>query len=67
MLSLRNDDDTIYVNIKDDGKGFDIEEESTTSLGLHEMRNRIELFGGWFVIESGLDAGTHVRFGVSVA
>ena len=47
--------------------GFDIEEESTTSLGLHEMRNRIELFGGWFVIESGLDAGTHVRFAVSVA
>ena len=67
ILSLRNDDDTIYVNIKDDGKGFDLKEESTTSLGLHEMRHRIELFGGWFVIESGLDAGTHVSFGISVA
>jgi len=66
ILSLRNDKDTICVNIKDDGKGFDINDHSTTSLGLHEMRNRIELFGGWFEIESGLDAGTHVRFKISV-
>ena len=67
ILSLRNENDTIYVNIKDDGRGFDIKEGSTTSLGLHEMRNRIELFGGWFMIESGLDTGTHVSFGISVA
>jgi signal transduction histidine kinase len=66
MLSLRNDDDTIYVNIKDDGQGFDIEQASTTSQGLHEMRNRIKLFGGRFEIESGLDAGTHIRFEISV-
>ncbi len=66
ILSLRNDNDTVYVNIKDDGKGFDAEQESTTSQGLHEMRNRIELFGGRFEIESGLDAGTHIRFEISV-
>jgi len=66
MLSLRNDNNTICVNIKDDGKGFDIKDESTSSQGLHEMRNRIELFGGRFEIESRHDAGTHVRFEISV-
>lgn len=67
ILSLRNDKDMIYVNIKDDGKGFDVNENTATGLGLREMRDRVELFGGWFVITSDVDAGTHVRFGIPVA
>jgi len=64
VFSLRMDGNTILVNVKDDGKGFDINEEVTDSLGLNGMKGRLKLFGGWFEIESEPAAGTHVKFGV---
>jgi signal transduction histidine kinase len=55
---------TIEVNIKDDGKGFDIEELPSAGLGLHEMKDRLELFGGRFTIDSSKGMGTHTNFRV---
>jgi len=66
ILALRNDDDMIKVNIKDDGKGIDTSEGPATGLGLYEMKHRVELFGGWFLIESQLETGTHISFGIPV-
>jgi len=67
ILSLRCDNNLIEVNIKDDGKGFDVEELSSAGLGLHEMKDRLELFGGRFTIDSLKGIGTHISFCVPVA
>jgi signal transduction histidine kinase len=52
--------------IRDSGQGFDLEEAfsrkgTTRGLGLDSMRERVELSGGSFSIESKKGAGTVIR------
>jgi len=65
-LSLRKTDDKIELAIRDNGMGFDIEENlsverSMRGLGLTSMRERAELSGGSFTIESIKGKGTTIR------
>jgi len=48
--------------IEDDGRGFEPEGslESTAHLGLHGIRERVELLGGVVTVESGIGAGTSI-------
>ncbi len=62
-LSLQKSDKRIALNIEDNGKGFNFEERATTGdsrkgLGLVSMRERAELSGGCFNIESTTRKGT---------
>ena len=66
IIALSSDNKMIRVNIKDDGKGIDPGEASEIGQGLYGMKDRVELFGGWFSIESRLDVGTHISFGLAV-
>jgi PAS domain S-box-containing protein len=64
-LSLRKEENKIEWAIEDNGIGFDLEsvlssEGSKRGLGLSSMRERVELSGGTFVIESARDKGTTV-------
>jgi signal transduction histidine kinase len=65
-LSLRKQGNTIELTIKDNGTGFDLEEilspeMSKRGLGLNSMRERTELLGGTFEIESTKGRGTVIR------
>ncbi len=65
-LSLRKIDKKMEVTIQDNGKGFNLErllsQESTKKgLGLSSMRQRTELSGGSFGIESIEGKGTTIR------
>jgi PAS domain S-box-containing protein len=65
-LCLRKTDDGIELVIQDNGEGFDLEkaqsqENSGKSLGLTSMRERVELSGGSFSIESTGGKGTVIR------
>ncbi|MCJ7784464.1 MAG: sensor histidine kinase, partial [Desulfobacterales bacterium] len=65
-LSLRRREDKIELFIKDNGMGFDLEEilspeRSQGGLGLSSMRERTELSGGTFAIESTKGKGTVIR------
>jgi PAS domain S-box-containing protein len=65
-LSLRRKGDRIDLVIKDNGMGFDLAESlsperSKRGLGLNSMRERAELSGGTFAIETTLGAGTMIR------
>jgi len=64
-LSLRRMENKIELFIKDNGIGFDLEEilsseGSKRGLGLNSMRERTELSGGAFTIESTPGKGTTV-------
>ncbi|NEY72270.1 histidine kinase [Bacillus mesophilus] len=50
----------ITVVVKDNGKGFNIEEKKEKSFGLIGMRERIEILEGQISIDSKLDAGTTI-------
>ena len=65
-LFLRETDDGIEMVIQDNGQGFDVDEivsaeSHRRGLGLKSMRERAELSGGSFIIESAKGKGTIVR------
>jgi signal transduction histidine kinase len=65
-LSLRKMDGRIELVLKDNGQGFDLKkvlglESTKRGLGLTSMRERTELSGGSFAIESAEGKGTTVR------
>jgi len=66
LLSLRKTDQAIELVIQDNGQGFDLSKaqapDSTThGLGLESMRERTELSGGSFQIESTVGKGAIIR------
>ncbi len=65
-LSLEGVDSGIALSVEDNGQGFDLEEVLSKntcreSFGLDTMRERTELSGGSFLIESAAGAGTRIR------
>ena len=65
-FSLRKSDNNLRLLIRDNGQGFDLEEVSSperarSGLGLTSLRERIELSGGSFAIESKEGKGTVIR------
>lgn len=64
-LSIQNPDGGIRMEISDNGRGFAVEGKGSAKknnrLGLLGMRERIEMIGGTFCIESSLGKGTTIR------
>lgn len=53
----------IKVQVKDDGKGFDITKAMAgKGLGLKLIKERVEMLGGYFTIDSRIGSGTVVSF-----
>ena len=64
ILSLENTPGGIALTIQDNGQGFDPEEARKRyrkGMGLSSMRERAELSGGTFSIESRMGKGTTLR------
>lgn len=58
-------EDRIRVSVDDNGKGFDAESlQQSNSLGLKLIRERTEMLGGSFEIESAVGRGTRILFAV---
>jgi two-component system sensor histidine kinase DegS len=56
--------DQIIVVVKDNGKGFRVEEKRDKSFGLIGMRERIDILEGQLTIDSKLNAGTVIMMRV---
>lgn len=67
-ISLQYKQGKAYLEIKDNGKGFDPKEHgrSNKSLGLSVMRERAKLAGGVLQIKSSRGEGTHIRLSIPV-
>jgi len=55
-------DDLVRVSVDDNGKGFDIDSVQEQSLGLKLIRERTEMLGGTFEVDSAAGKGTRVMF-----
>jgi len=65
-FSLRKDNNAVELTIEDNGDGFDVlavlsENNNSKGLGLTSMRERVELSGGTFAIDSFPGEGTTIR------
>lgn len=58
---LKQTEDSYRLRFVDDGKGFDIEKNGNTGLGLINIRERIEKLGGNFQVVSFPNQGTSVE------
>ncbi|WP_172592028.1 sensor histidine kinase [Subtercola boreus] len=58
IVSLNSEDEYLTVVIEDDGRGGASVDAGT---GLKGLRDRVEAFGGTFVVSSELDKGTRLR------
>lgn len=66
QVKLEIQHNQITVVIKDNGKGFNIEEKKDKSFGLMGMRERIDILDGELSIDSKLNTGTVVMFKVPI-
>jgi signal transduction histidine kinase len=60
VVEIREDSETVHVEVRDDGGGFDPAAE-TDGFGLLGMRERVELLDGTFHLSSSPAGGTAVR------
>ena len=66
QISLAKTDGEIRLAVQDNGRGFNLEDllladAATRCFGLTSMKERAELSGGSFAIESGIGKGTTIR------
>jgi len=59
-INMFSSSDSIQLEIRDDGQGFNIEKISNLNLGIRGMRERIEMLGGEFTISSNPQTGTEI-------
>jgi signal transduction histidine kinase len=65
VLSLRADEGSLLLEVKDNGQGFDQElARSKGGMGLASMGERVEKIGGILSIQSERDVGTSIRVSV---
>jgi signal transduction histidine kinase len=63
QIDLGND--LVRVSVEDNGKGFDPETlKESTNLGLKLIRERAEMLGGSFEIDSASGSGARISFSV---
>lgn len=63
MLDLG--EDRVRVSVDDNGKGFDSDAiQQSSSLGLKLIRERAEMLGGTFEVDSNIGKGTRIAFAV---
>lgn len=62
VLSLRADEDNLRLEVEDNGQGFDLElARGKGGMGLTNMVERVEKFGGKLTIQAGPESGTTIR------
>jgi nitrate/nitrite-specific signal transduction histidine kinase len=59
-ITLAGGDTGVLLEVRDSGRGFDMERAPTRGLGLNVMRERAQAIGGMLVIESAAGQGTRV-------
>ena len=64
-LSIENDKDTLYLEIRDNGNGFlPSQTQSQTHLGLHTMHARVQEIAGKWLLQSHPGMGTVIKIAI---
>lgn len=64
QVSLHYASDLVQLEIKDDGRGFEMDKNYTSGTGMRNMQQRVQLLNGSCVVDSNLNQGTHVTFSI---
>jgi signal transduction histidine kinase len=62
FISLNTSEDILWeLTIRDDGIGFDATQTKSNGIGLTNMKNRAEIIGADFLLESEKNEGTQIN------
>lgn len=61
---LDADPSRLFLNLQDNGSGFDLSSANGKGIGLANMRKRTEMIGGNFLLESSIGKGTALRISI---
>ena len=61
VVSISGSDDALHVAIRDDGRGFDLDQAKGKGLGLISMEERVRHLGGTFSISPKPGDGTRIE------
>lgn len=57
-ITLNNSIKNINLSLEDDGEGFDVNRKTTNGIGLINIKNRLQIIGGTYTLQSQLNIGT---------
>lgn len=57
-------DDRVAVDVEDDGKGFNVEQALDGSMGIKVIKERVDILGGEFNIDTAVGQGTRIGFAI---
>lgn len=60
LVDLSQDEDTVYLTVEDNGRGFDPETVRDDGMGLRSIRHRVKVLSGKLEIQSAQDVGSTV-------
>jgi len=60
-------EDQVIVDVEDDGKGFNMEQALEDSMGIKVIKERVDILGGEFNIDTAIGQGTRVGFTIPLA
>jgi len=66
IVAIYDNNDSIELSLLDDGIGFEFDTIYTNGIGLKNMKTRVELLNGTFLLESKLTIGTKVTVTLAV-
>jgi len=66
-ISVVKIDHKLKIVLRDDGIGFDIENSKGKGIGLANMKKRVELIGGRYLLQSTKNEGTTLTIEISIA
>jgi len=62
-INMDMGDANVKLSVEDDGRGFDVGVlDDRNSMGIKVIRERVEMLGGYFDVESVMDQGTKITF-----
>jgi two-component system sensor histidine kinase DegS len=57
----------VLVDVEDDGKGFNAEQALEDSMGIKVIKERVDILGGEFNIDTAIGQGTRIGFSIPLA
>lgn len=60
-------EERVIVNVEDDGKGFNEEQMLDASMGIKVIKERVDILGGEFNIDTAIGQGTRIGFTIPLA
>jgi signal transduction histidine kinase len=65
-IHIYHKENILFISYADNGKGFEISQNKTDGMGLYNIKNRVESFGGRLLIESSLKKGTKATIALPI-